>query len=71
MALHTCRPRVHAHDNKGMTIYWPGSHACTNGEQGPQSIRKDFTKLIRDLKYALLFISIQNYLKENYLYKKK
>ena len=45
--------RVPAHDNNGMSIEWPGSYACTDGEQGPQSFWADFTKLIRDLNYAL------------------
>ena len=53
MALQTCVPRVPAHDDKGMSIEWLGSHACKHGEQGPQSVWADFTKLIWDLNYAL------------------
>ena len=53
MAIQTCGPRVPAHDNRGMSIEWLGSHACTDGEQGPQSNWVDFTKLIWDFYYAL------------------
>ena len=53
MAIQTCGPRVPAHDNRGMSIEWPGSHACTHRERGPQSVRIDFTKLIWDFNYAL------------------
>ena len=53
MAIHKCGPRVPAHDNRGMSIEWPDSHACTHGEQGPHSVWADFTKLIWDLNYAL------------------
>ena len=62
MAIQKCGPRVPAHDNRGMSIEWPGSHACTHGEQGPQSVWADFTKLIWDLKYALykaVYVHIQ------------
>ena len=53
MAIQTCGPRVPAHDNRGMSIEWPGSHACTHRERGPQSDWVDFTKLIWDFNYAL------------------
>ena len=52
MAIQTCGPRVPAHDNRGMSIEWPGSHACTHRERGPQSDWVDFTKLIWDFNYA-------------------
>ena len=49
----TCESRVPAHDNKGMSIEWRGSHACKHEEQGPQFVWADLTKLIWDLNVAL------------------
>jgi hypothetical protein len=37
----------------GMHIEWPGSHACTYRERGPQSVWVDFTKFVWDLNDAL------------------